>query len=101
MGDHKFSGNVEDVIGPLDLEAGLYIVSYSFKATDDYPMFDISVENTKEEDDSHTLSAGGSNIKKGTNHKGKQKMRLSGGRYLIAVEVNDAADWQIELQNAT
>lgn len=94
---HSFSGQHEDVFGPFDLQKGLYVVTYSFKATDKWPNLYVNFESVKNEDHSESLSAGGDGFKKGTIHSGKQSVRLEAGKYVVAVKPDDATDWKVSI----
>jgi len=93
----KFEGNRNDVSDATPLENGLYIISYQYKADDDFPIFNIEIENIDDEEELINISDSQSESKKGAVHKGKQKARLQGGKYVVGVSVNGASSWSIEI----
>lgn len=96
----ELQGNGNNVSDSEELEKGLYIVTYKFVASDDFPIFIIQVENVEDEDDIEMVSESSSDSKKGRKFTGRQKMRLQGGRYVVSVNVNGATDWSVKLTKA-
>jgi hypothetical protein len=93
-----FEDEGPEVLGPLELGEGVYIIEYASEVPDGpFPMgiFSVEFENLDEDEliwDSimeMRTEAGAFN--------GRQTVRLEGGRYLISIDAAGIKEWSLEL----
>lgn len=79
-----WSGTGNDVIGPLELGAGVYIVEYTGQAGGSLGVFSYGIENLDAEEFLFPEMITGQS---GDSLSGRSSLRLEGGRYLLDVTV--------------
>jgi hypothetical protein len=94
----NFEGNRNDAIGPLELEAGLYIVEYKTSVLDSQMVlgiFGLEFENV-EKDEMNFDSVLESYTKAGE-FTGRKTVRLEGGKYLISLTAQGINQWSLSV----
>jgi hypothetical protein len=93
-----FEGNGTDVLGPLELEGGVYILEYSSVLPDGpvaMGVLSIAFENLDQDElifDNVTEMR-----TEFGEFSGRKSVRIEGGRYLISVDAANVGDWTIQL----
>ncbi len=93
-----FTGNGNDVIGPIELEGGVYKLEYSSSVPSgpiSMGMFNVQFENVDE--DESIWDEVNEMLMQGGDFSGGTSIRLEGGRYLINVEAMYVEDWIIQI----
>jgi hypothetical protein len=93
----EFQGNRNDVSDTVMLEKGLYVFSYQYRAEDDWPMFNIEIENVEDENEIIRLEDSQQGSQAGIILKGKQKARILGGKYIVSISVDGSSSWLIQI----
>jgi hypothetical protein len=92
----NFSGTGADALGPLELEAGVYVLEYSAEVEESAFIlggFVVQFENLDAEEfvfDSVLETYDEAGV-----HTGRKTVRLEGGRYLISVEPAGLIGWSL------
>ncbi len=91
-----WEGTNEDAVGPLSLEAGVYVLNFEVTASQSYGVFNAVFTNLDEEEFigdfvNESLDEVGT-------YTGRQVIRLEGGRYLIGVDALGVEDWSLHLE---
>lgn len=93
-GSHRWTGNTSEVIGPLELEKGIYILEYfAQNKGQDYSTFEISIDNL--DLDSEEYLSGVCEIRDDGATKGRETKQLNGGKYVISVKVDSIKSWSL------
>lgn len=94
----NFIGTSSDALGPLQLEAGVYILEYTAIVEEGAFVMGalvIQFENLDEEE--FVFDSVLETYDEAGEHSGRKTVRLEGGRYLISVEPGGISNWTIAL----
>ncbi len=94
----NFEGTRNDAIGPLELEAGVYIVEYTTSIVDSQMVlgvFGIEFENI--EKDEMNFDTVLETYTKAGEFTGRKSVRLDGGKYLISLTSQGVSKWSLSL----
>ncbi|MBP8972285.1 MAG: hypothetical protein KBH93_00305 [Anaerolineae bacterium] len=93
-----FEGDGSDVLGPLDLDGGMYILEYASSVGSALiagGMLTIEFESV---DGSETIRDQVMELRmEAGDFSGRKTIRLDGGRYVISVQLMYLSDWTIQL----
>lgn len=94
-----WEGTTPNVLGPLNLEFGVYIVDYYAQALDPIPTLgnSIIIDFENLDDDEYISGIFDMGSDDGQIHEGRETIRLDGGRYLIDIGATSLETWQITL----
>ncbi len=88
-----FYGSGADVIGPIQLRRGVYIITYTATPSRSSGTFDLEVENLTTDE----YIDGVFEQPRGETIRGRELIRVDGGNYLFSVETTNLSEWSFEI----